>query len=294
MRGHLVCVKFDSANPPQKSCKAATKVAQIRGKSGTDPGQSWDRRPDCDACRYAYRDGCRYGRRYSKRGALSASRSRLWFGGASAHRPDSLPPPADNELAAFETQSLTYECAGTFVSAACVLQVHGICRTQLPSRAPDVLLIERPSEALEAFVTEAIDNLAETRLIAAAASNAGEHAPTPFTEAEGARRLGVSKATLQRERKRGRIRFMMIGGRPRYTLAFLAEYMASREVAPCAEADRSASGKSPATGSASGRAAPCGAGPGSTQLPAKLAEHHSALQIFGKPKSRSQSGSPAT
>jgi excisionase family DNA binding protein len=52
--------------------------------------------------------------------------------------------------------------------------------------------------------------------------------PELLTEAEAARRLGVSQATLQRERRRPQIRHVMIGGRPRYTPAHLAEYLAAQ------------------------------------------------------------------
>ncbi|WP_368415292.1 helix-turn-helix domain-containing protein [Falsiroseomonas sp.] len=71
---------------------------------------------------------------------------------------------------------------------------------------------------------------------------------TPMTEADAARRLGVSIDTVRRERKRRRIRYVMIGGRPRYTPAHLVEYLAAQEVAPCR--DSSDRDSSPATGSA--------------------------------------------
>lgn len=55
--------------------------------------------------------------------------------------------------------------------------------------------------------------------------SAAEILPIPFTEAEAARKLGVSKATLTRERLAGRISPIRMGQRIiRYTDAILNEY----------------------------------------------------------------------
>lgn len=52
-----------------------------------------------------------------------------------------------------------------------------------------------------------------------------EYRPVPFDEAEAARRLGMSKATLTRERLAGRVRPMRFGQRViRYTDEILNEY----------------------------------------------------------------------
>jgi len=51
--------------------------------------------------------------------------------------------------------------------------------------------------------------------------------PELLTEAEAGTRLTLSAATIQRMRRGRKIRHVMIGGRPRYTLAYLAEYITS-------------------------------------------------------------------
>jgi Helix-turn-helix domain len=57
--------------------------------------------------------------------------------------------------------------------------------------------------------------------------------PRTFNEAEAARRLGVSKATLTRERAAGRIHPYCIGQRViRYTDEILGEYLETCRVAP--------------------------------------------------------------
>jgi hypothetical protein len=113
-----------------------------------------------------------------------------------------------------------------------------------------------------------------------------------FPEREAARILGISPDTLRRERKRGRIGYVMIGRRPRYAHWQLAEYVSLREVKPCDEnSDQLAPDKSPTTGSAGGRIAPCGAERGSTPSLDRRAEHLSALTILQKPGSRSRGGS---
>ena len=51
--------------------------------------------------------------------------------------------------------------------------------------------------------------------------------PELLTEADAGTRLKLSAATMQRMRRGRKIRHVMIGGRPRYTLAYLAEYITS-------------------------------------------------------------------
>lgn len=115
----------------------------------------------------------------------------------------------------------------------------------------------------------------------------------PFSEAEAATRLGVSLATMQRIRKRGEIRFMMIGGRPRYRQAFINEYLAAQEVPPCPR-ENPTPARSETTGRPAALAARNGAGRGSTPTLDRRAEHHSALTILQRPASSSPHGSPST
>ena len=119
--------------------------------------------------------------------------------------------------------------------------------------------------------------------------------PDLLTERQAADALGVSIDTLRRERKRRRIGYIMIGGRPRYTDRQLAAYISLREVKPCDEnSNQLAPDKSATTGSAGGRIAPCGAERGSTPTLDRRAEHRSALMILQPPASRSRNGSQPT
>src|ERR1700733_2945718 len=89
--------------------------------------------------------------------------------------------------------------------------------------------------------------------------------PRLLSERQAADALGVSIATLRRERKRRHIGYIMIGGRPRYTDRHLAAYISVREVKPCDEnSNQIAPDRSATTVSAGGRIAPCGAERGST------------------------------
>jgi hypothetical protein len=119
--------------------------------------------------------------------------------------------------------------------------------------------------------------------------------PRPLTEQQGAVALGVSTATLRRERKRGRISYTMIAGRPRYTAEHLAAYLKAREVKPRDESNHpAASVRSASTGSVGVPTAPYGAGRGSTPALDKRAEHLSALVTLQPQGPRSCSGSQAT
>lgn len=96
----------------------------------------------------------------------------------------------------------------------------------------------------------------------------------PFDEAEAARRLGVSKATLARERLAGKVHPMRIGQRViRYTDAILDEYR---------EQCRNAPDKLETTGLPSDRGPASGAGRGMTPPPDKHDAHRLAQRIFRK------------
>jgi hypothetical protein len=105
--------------------------------------------------------------------------------------------------------------------------------------------------------------------------SAAERLPELFTEAEAAERLGISKATLTRERMVGRIGAIRIGQRIiRYTDEILSEYLRQCE-----------SGKSATTGSAGGATPTAGAGPGSTPLLDRPSASRLAQQTFRPRKS---------
>jgi len=105
---------------------------------------------------------------------------------------------------------------------------------------------------------------------------AAEDIHIPFDEAEAARRLGMSKATLMRERVAGRINPMRFGQRLiRYTEEILEEY---RQLC------RSGLDKSVTSGSAKGKALMPGAGHGSMPTLGKQDAHHLAQSIFKKRK----------
>jgi hypothetical protein len=97
----------------------------------------------------------------------------------------------------------------------------------------------------------------------------------PFDEAEAARRLGMSKATLTRERLAGKIHPMRHGVRIiRYTDAILAEYQ---------DKCRNAPDKSETTGSRSAQARPNGSERGTTPAADRHGAHHLAQTIFKRP-----------
>ncbi|MDJ0391479.1 hypothetical protein QMO56_25585 [Roseomonas sp. E05] len=115
--------------------------------------------------------------------------------------------------------------------------------------------------------------------------------PRLLTEVVAAERLGISIDTLRRERRRQRIGYTLIGGRPRYTERHLADYITANEVAPCAKADRISSAASGITGSPAAPTVRSGAAPGLIPSRDRRAAHLSALTILSKPSSRSRSGS---
>lgn len=103
----------------------------------------------------------------------------------------------------------------------------------------------------------------------------------PLTEQEAADRLGVSKATIERIRKRGEIRFTKVGSRIRYRAEYVDEYLALQETAPC----RSASAKSDRTGLVSVTALQTGTRSGSTPSLDRRDALLTAQRTFGRPKS---------
>ena len=95
-----------------------------------------------------------------------------------------------------------------------------------------------------------------------------------FGEAEAARRLGISKATLARARLAGHIHPMRFGPRTiRYTQQILDEYE---------QRCRNAPAKSETTGSARGAAPSSGAEPGTTPPLDRHAASLLAQQTFRK------------
>lgn len=101
---------------------------------------------------------------------------------------------------------------------------------------------------------------------------AAEDLHAPFDEAEAARRLGVSKATLMRERVAGKVHPMRMGQRIiRYTESILDEYRQQCRNAPA---------KSATTGSASAADRRSGIEHGSMQMLDKRDAHHLAQTIF--------------
>lgn len=106
--------------------------------------------------------------------------------------------------------------------------------------------------------------------------SAAEDLHIPFDEAEAARRLGMSKATLMRERVAGRVNPMRFGQRViRYTEEILEEYRQS-----C----RRGLDKSATSGSVREKAQTPGAGHGSIPTLGKQDAHHLAQAIFKKQK----------
>uniref|UniRef100_UPI0035A86C6A helix-turn-helix domain-containing protein n=1 Tax=Mesorhizobium sp. LHD-90 TaxID=3071414 RepID=UPI0035A86C6A len=106
----------------------------------------------------------------------------------------------------------------------------------------------------------------------------------PLSERHAALRLGVSVDTLQRIRKRNEISYRKIGGRVRYTLADLREFVERTKVEAC-EKKTSGSVNSRGTTSPSGSARHSFTPLGSIRQPGKPSAHLLAQRTFGKPKS---------
>ena len=116
--------------------------------------------------------------------------------------------------------------------------------------------------------------------------------PHLLTERQAAVALCVSIDTLRRERQRRRIGYILIGGRPRYTVRQLEAYIASREVKPCDEdSNQLAPDKLATTGLAGGPIARSGAERGLTPTLDRRAEHRLALMILQPLESHSPNGS---
>jgi excisionase family DNA binding protein len=103
-----------------------------------------------------------------------------------------------------------------------------------------------------------------------------------MTEKEAAAILGMSSDTIQRIRKRGEIAFRKIGGRFKYTMSDLAEYLENQRVAPCQRMENSA--KLRASGYRNAPARPSGTPLGSTPIPDKHDALRLAQTIFSAPK----------
>jgi len=111
--------------------------------------------------------------------------------------------------------------------------------------------------------------------------------PRLHKEEEAAEILDTSKATVRRERERGRIGYLRLGDRGvRYTDDHLAAYIEQRSVEPCDTESKDLS-SSEATGSPSGRRVPLGAEPGSTERLDRHAAHRSAQMILKKQRNDS-------
>ena len=104
--------------------------------------------------------------------------------------------------------------------------------------------------------------------------------PPLYLEAEAAEYLGISLATLRRERDRNNISYRKIGNRIKYTVPDLEEYIEKRRVS-CKI--NSTLDKSENTGSPSGKDRTPGAEPGSITVHDKHAAHHLAQLTFKKP-----------
>ena len=109
--------------------------------------------------------------------------------------------------------------------------------------------------------------------------------PLLLFENEVAEWLRVSIDTIRRERRKGRIKHKVIGGRPRYKHEWVADYIDSNGVSPCPEGQPESVSKSAPIGSRKGRTARLGAGHGLTRPTDKRAEHLSVLRILSEPKS---------
>ena len=106
--------------------------------------------------------------------------------------------------------------------------------------------------------------------------------PLWMDERAVADRWGVSIYTVQRERKRGKVKAKRIGGRWKYREDWLREYE-DQEDAPCLSPSGSGNGFSEG-----GQTAQTGVSAGSIQTLDRRDVHLSAQKIFKSPKSGSQ------
>ena len=112
--------------------------------------------------------------------------------------------------------------------------------------------------------------------------------PRLLTDQDVAETLDCSPQTVKRERQRGRLAFIRIGGRIRYTEQQVAAYLQDREES--CKVEKAARARSATIGSVSGQTAPCGAAPGSITEHDRHAAHRLAQTILSKPNSRSPRG----
>jgi len=110
--------------------------------------------------------------------------------------------------------------------------------------------------------------------------------PRLFKEDKAAEALDVSTDTLRRERRRGEIGFILIGGRPHYTENQLNDYLARKTVPPCSNNTESA-----ITGCPSGETQNSGVARGSIRRRDRRAAHLSALTTLRPPGRGSPNGS---
>lgn len=113
--------------------------------------------------------------------------------------------------------------------------------------------------------------------------------PRLLFEEEVAELLGVSVDTVRRERKRGRLGFIKIGGRIRYAEDQVLAYLENQREDPCAKKGLA---RSADTGSASDPMADQrhGTEPGSMPRLDRRVAFLSAQAILSKPSSRSPNG----
>ncbi|MEM7400198.1 MAG: helix-turn-helix domain-containing protein [Pseudomonadota bacterium] len=101
--------------------------------------------------------------------------------------------------------------------------------------------------------------------------------PALFPEKEAAEALGISKWTLERARKSGKIKSALIGGRWKYRLEWIEDYVES-------QACQTTVSKSDDGGSHNAAEAPTGAEPGLTTPAGKPSEPPLAQTISKPPK----------
>lgn len=118
--------------------------------------------------------------------------------------------------------------------------------------------------------------------------------PRPMTDNQVAELLGVSVHTVRRERKRGALGHVIIGGRPRYLPRHLEAYLNERDMKPCHESARIDRVRLETTGVPGAPTRPSGAGPGSIPPADRRAAHRLALTILQPPSSPSPDGSRST
>ena len=118
--------------------------------------------------------------------------------------------------------------------------------------------------------------------------------PKLLTFDQAAEVLGVSKYTVKREIKRGRLRVTWVGRRPRVREDDLLDYLDQGRTEQCQGNEKTARDSSENTGSPEGPTRRSGAAPGSTPKLDRSAAHRSAQTIFKRPSCASPSGPSKT